>query len=104
MNKFYKRINEYIKYKQIVSVRQFEIETGISNGTIGKLETKDEKGLTLATINKIAGKCKDLNIEWLRTGNGNMIAGPSTPDEKDLVIHQQAEEIKTLRKALKDLL
>lgn len=104
MNKFYQRINEYMKHRSIPSVRQFELDADIANGTIGKLEGDPKKGLTVKTLDKIAAQYTDLNIEWLRTGNGKMIKGPATPDEKDLLIIQLAEEIKTLRKALKDLL
>lgn len=104
MNKFYQRISEYIKHKKIVSVRQFEIDAKIANGTIGKLEDNPEKGLTTKTLDKIAHQYKDLNIEWLRTGSGKMINGPATQDEKDIVIAQLSEEVKTLKRVLKDLL
>ena len=72
MNKLYGRIVEYISKADIGSIRQFEIDANIANGTIGKLEADENKGLNGETLKKISSKYKDLDIHWLVTGDGSM--------------------------------
>lgn len=66
-----KRLQQFIEYLKI-SVREFEIKTGISNGIIGNVINKNTTMRT-DTVAKICETYRELSIEWLLTGCGSMI-------------------------------
>lgn len=70
------RIVEYVAHINM-SNRQFEIECSLSNGTINNI--KD--GISSPNLEKIFIQHPDLNLEWLISGNGNMLkpASSGTP-------------------------
>lgn len=52
------------------SVRSFEQDCGLGNGTIGSIGVK---GPSVGIVSKIAYAHPDLNLNWLLTGDGNML-------------------------------
>lgn len=61
------RLRKYLEYKHL-SVREFERLCNLGNGVASRLS----KTTTPATIKKIENN-SDLNIEWLLTGEGEML-------------------------------
>lgn len=100
------RLEEYISYKNI-SIRQFEINIGTSNGVIHNA-IKNEKDIRSSWISKIIDKYPDINIEWLVTGRGSMLAKNVTfkGDEIDYANEfalNLRQEIKQLRNRIEKL-
>lgn len=62
------RIKKYLEAKRL-SVREFERACGLGNGVVSRIS----KTTSPATLNKIASH-SDLNIDWLLTGEGEMLA------------------------------
>lgn len=61
------RLSEYLKSKSL-TYRDFERICNLSNGTAARLRESTRK----STFNRIANSC-DLNIDWLLTGEGEML-------------------------------
>lgn len=61
------RLKQYLKLKHL-SIRTFEKMCGIGQSVLSKITTEVSED----TLGKIE-KYSDLNLEWLMTGNGNMI-------------------------------
>jgi hypothetical protein len=70
IDRFYK----YIDYKG-VKATNFEKEIGLSSGYLS-VQKKRNADIGETVLNKINDYCLDLNIEWLLTGNGEMLKGP----------------------------
>ena len=68
-----KRILYFIDYKGL-SKNKFYIETGISNGVLDK-----KSGFTVDTIEKIISTFNELSVDWLLTGEGEMLKTDSSP-------------------------
>ncbi len=64
------RLSEYLKYKSL-TFKDFERLCNLSNGTAARLRETTRK----STFDRIANSC-DLNINWLLTGEGNMLKFP----------------------------
>lgn len=64
------RILEFLG-NQKISKNKFYAETGVANGTLDK-----RSGVTGDTIRKIYTAYPEINLEWLITGQGNMIKSP----------------------------
>lgn len=62
------RLSEYLKTKSLTN-RDFERICNLSNGTAARIRETTRK----STFDRIANTC-DLNIDWLRKGEGNMIS------------------------------
>ena len=92
-----KRIKQYIDLKGI-KVSVFEREIGMSNGSFAS-QLKNNKTIGVDKLEKILRIYTDINIEWLLTGNGNMIKG------NEEIIPQTKNESETLEVAInyKDL-
>jgi hypothetical protein len=71
MNNAKERLKKFVEYKGLGRNR-FEVSVGIS---LGYLSTKSPS-VGSEIIEKIARIYRDLNIEWLVTGNGKMIKAP----------------------------
>jgi len=65
------RLYKYIDYKGIKPTG-FEKEIGLSNGYLS-IQKKRNADIGESVLNKIIDNCRDLNPEWLLTGNGEMI-------------------------------
>lgn len=61
------------------SVREFERALGVSNGTVGHLSDT----LSANIKEKISTNFQQLNIDWLLTGNGNMLVVPTERTPRD---------------------
>lgn len=72
-----RRILKYLTYKGI-SKYKFYQETGLSNGYLDK-----DADLNIASYEKISSCYTDLNMDWVRTGEGEMLRGNSTEEVKE---------------------
>jgi len=103
------RLEEYITSKNI-SIRQFEMNIGTSNGVI-HTAIKNRKDIRSSWISKIIEKYPDLNTEWLITGKGSMLRrkDKSTDDREDyltefaLTLKQDLEDLKNRIEKLENL-
>lgn len=68
MNEFQRRLQSFIAYKD-KSVLSFENQCGIAPGTVSKMTARSR----LKTLEKISKANPDLNMDWLRTGEGSML-------------------------------
>lgn len=66
------RLIEFISYKGI-TVQLFEKEVNISNGAVSKMGD----GTRSSTLEKISNVYPELDINWLKTGIGNMLVNDS---------------------------
>ncbi len=66
------RLLEFIQYLDIPA-QVFEKQCGISGGTASRLSSKSYP----KTFGKIASSYPELNMEWLKTGEGTMLKNPS---------------------------
>lgn len=62
------RIIRFINYKGI-TIQAFELKTGLSNGAVSKMGD----GTRRRTLEKISNYYPELNINWLLTGEGEML-------------------------------
>lgn len=69
------RIFEYLHHHRITAYN-FERELGIANGYLKK-QHKGKGTIGSEILEKISEKYKDLNISWLITGKGKMLADPN---------------------------
>lgn len=67
------RVLQYIDFKQIEKSR-FEKESGLSNGFVDKIGDS----IRSASLDKIRNGFPDLNIDWLLTGEGDMLKDNET--------------------------
>ncbi len=68
------RLKEYITYKGL-KVAEYERIVGLSNGTVSSMTDNTRK----STYNRLSIASPDLNIEWLKTGKGEMIRSKPYP-------------------------
>lgn len=71
-----KRLSEYIEYDAITTPSQFASKAGIDASGFHKM-LKGQLKITLTTLKKIA-TAYGLNMQWLLTGEGEMISKPGT--------------------------
>lgn len=71
------RLYQYFENKDIKPTR-FEKDYDISNGYFST-QLKRNADLGGGILEKIINNCRDLNIEWLLTGNGEMLKGNNQP-------------------------
>lgn len=67
----------YLKEKGIGQTA-FEESSGLSRGQLAQ-----KTGFSASTLEKIAVACRDLNVEWLLTGEGEMLKSPSSATEEE---------------------
>ena len=70
MKEFLNRLDQFIEHEG-VSLRSFEKEAEITNGTIRRA-IKEGKAFNTDSLIKIADEYKNLNLEWLLRGEGEM--------------------------------
>lgn len=71
MAKIIDRIHDYIHYKGL-SMRSFEAQAGLTNGIISTA-LKRKTDISWESVSKIVDTYKEIDIEWLITGNGQML-------------------------------
>lgn len=101
-----KRILQYLDFKG-VSKYEFYQKTGVSNGVLSQ-----NNGLSEDNIMKFLSYYRDINVNWLVTGEGEMLKSegpapvPSPPPDLMLaqrdIIDLQKDKIKLLEQALQD--
>lgn len=64
----YERLNTFLDYKNL-NTSKFEQACGLSNGSASKLSENTRR----STFGKISEAFPDLNIEWLKSGEGDMV-------------------------------
>ena len=85
------RVEQFIQYKGLSNSR-FEKTVGLSNGFVRNMD----KGMSTDKLMKISEIFPDLNILWLITGQGTMLAvdaAPSSNDEDRELLHQLANSL-----------
>jgi hypothetical protein len=100
------RLLQYLTHKNL-SPYVFEKTCGIANGYLNK-QAKGKGTIGSNIIEKITARYKDLNITWLLTGEGQMLATHfyvqsdqiSTVAEKETVYETQQNTIKALREKI----
>lgn len=65
---FKERLFKYIDYKGVTNA-DFEKKASLSNGSVNKMG----ENTRTSTLDKISNSYPDLNINWLRTGEGAML-------------------------------
>lgn len=91
------RLAAYIEYKGM-SLNSFDKSICAANGYIGK-QIKNQASIGVDMIERIVSIYRDLSVEWLITGMGNMIKGDNgypNPDEKDPPGNLVAEKERTI--------
>ena len=107
MLNFFSRLDNFMKYKGL-NDNKITVETGISNGIIGKARKRGS--LSLENISKLLLTYPEIDADWLLTGRGEMLyndtiriksdACPRCVD-KDTIISLLKEKIESLEKASK---
>lgn len=85
---FFSRLDNYLKYKGL-NDNKLTIETGISNGLIGKARKRG--ALSQENISKILYKYPELDANWLLTGKGDMLK-KHTPDRENISVVNEPVE------------
>lgn len=65
------RLYQYFEFKDIKPTR-FERDLGFSNGYFS-IQMRREADIGSSILEKITENCRDLNLDWLISGKGNMI-------------------------------
>ncbi len=88
---FSKRIKQYIDHKNL-GVRMFEKTCGINIGTLSRVIVKDSS-IQSDNLEKITTTYRELNLEWLLTGRGEMLkySNSSNPDNDSQNISSKLE-------------
>ena len=100
------RLHQYLTHKNL-SPYVFEKTCGIANGYLNK-QTKGKGTIGSKIVEKITAKYKDLNVTWLLTGEGQMLATRfyvqsnqiSTVAENETAYETQQNTIKALREKI----
>ena len=82
MQEFKKRLVEFARTRYDMGQTRFEEMCGIHPGTISAIKSN---GPTAAIVTKISSTCPELNLNWLFSGQGDMINGKERHhDEQDV--------------------
>ncbi len=90
------KIIEKILDKKKLSVREFELKIGVSNGTIGKAIQRNGS-IGFDKIQKTIEIFPDLNPSWLLTGEGEMLKSELHLESSDKIIPFGLKETQVLR-------
>lgn len=94
------RLMQYLEHKGVTKYKFYK-ETGLSNGFLDK-----EGAIGSDKCEIISYQYKDLNLEWLITGKGEMLKSEKNYSTGDVVLSKAMEEIDWEReyyKVLKEL-
>lgn len=83
MLSFFERLDKFMEYKGLNDNR-LTVETGISNGIIGKARKRG--ALSQDNISKLLYAYSDLNANWLLTGEGLMLKSENQIKDDNTVI------------------
>lgn len=72
------RLIKFISYKGM-TVRAFEDSVGLSNGAVSKMGENTRR----STLDKISNTYPDLNMIWVRTGEGEMLTTARKANQSD---------------------
>jgi len=72
MQDFKKRLVEFARTRYDMGQTRFEEKCGIHPGTISAIKSN---GPTASVVTKISSACPELNLNWLFSGQGDMILG-----------------------------
>lgn len=72
MEQFKKRLVEFARRRFDMGQNAFEDYCGINRGTINSIKVQ---GPTASIVSKISHKCPELNLNWLFSGDGQMLNG-----------------------------
>lgn len=87
MNPLQERLQYFLNHEDI-SLRAFERQCDIKAGTASKMTEKSYG----TTFHKIAKAYPQLNIEWLKTGDGEMLnTRPNVDIDLDLNLHDHSQ-------------
>ena len=110
------RLKEYIDYKKI-AISVFEKSIGMSNASFGK-SLKNGGAIGTDKLENILKIYNDINIDWLFSGNGNMISNKTNDEpvvagepvvkygkckqceEKERLIKEKEERIQELKETI----
>ena len=76
------RLIKFLAYLKI-GQKQFEKKTELSNGYVDKLG----ENITLKSLNKIEKVYPELNMDWLKTGRGEMLKSEEQLKEENNIIY-----------------
>ena len=92
------RFDKYMKYRGL-SDRKVDTQLGLSNGVISK-SRQEGRDLSDRVVEKMQNFYKDLNIDWLITGDGDMI---KINGNNNVVGQNHVNDNVALMKALEEL-
>lgn len=92
MQKIIDRFDEYMRFRHL-NDNQVTVALGLTNGVIGK-SRKEGRDLSKRVIEQIENYYTDLNIDWLLTGEGEML----------LMHHSEFELVKSLADRLSEII
>lgn len=97
------RLKQFID-SQSVSVRQFEVNCGLKNGTLARL-IRNGTSMTTDNLAKVLDHNPDLNADWLLTGEGSMLKSKEQWHEETMrKLEEEIEYHKRVNRKLMDLL
>ncbi len=73
MNEIKDRLYKFLEFKKL-RASAFERKCGLSNGFCSKIS----ENITEGSLLLIGNSFPDLNLDWLKTGEGEMLNGPSS--------------------------
>lgn len=109
MDNFFDRLDLFMQ-KMGINDNRLTVEAGISNGLVGKARKRGS--LSQENISKILLRYKDLNGDWLLTGEGsmlklqdlvtppNMVAYKDLAEAREKIILLQEEQIDYLKQEI----
>lgn len=112
MDKFFGRLDLFMA-KMNLNDNKMSLETGISNGLVGKARKRGS--LSQDNISKILSTYKNLSGDWLLTGEGDMLKDRNTDatmnlmpykdlaDAREKIIVLQEEQISYLKQEIRQL-
>lgn len=91
----YERLNTFLDYKNL-NTSKFEQSCGLSNGSASKLSENTRR----STFGKISEAFPDLNIDWLKSGEGEMILNKNIkpykiPETEQILVSDVKDNYKT---------
>lgn len=104
------RLKEFLAYKKL-TYKDFELKSGLANATASRIGENTRR----STFNRVALAFPDLNINWLKTGEGEMLnpnvaspsfdVSPAIHSDSSLldIIRSQQETIRTLSETVRQL-
>lgn len=87
------RLKEYIAFIGVGSMRKFEAECGITNGTISAV---GPMGPSAAILSRIIERYPKLSLNWLLSGKGSMEIPDNPPAKAPILPQNRTEQPKAI--------